>query len=60
MEHTFTSDGDIGRKVEFVAQELHREVNTIGSKANDAAISRLVVDAKGEVDRIREQAANLE
>jgi uncharacterized protein (TIGR00255 family) len=60
LEHTFGSDGDVGRKVEFVAQELHREVNTIGSKANDAAISRLVVDAKGEVDRIREQAANLE
>lgn len=52
--------GEIGRKLEFVAQELQREVNTIGSKANDAAISRLVVDAKGEIDKIREQSANLE
>ena len=53
-------DDDAGRKLEFVAQELHREINTIGSKANDAEISRLVVDAKGEIDRIREQSANLE
>lgn len=60
LEEALDSDEDIGRKLEFVAQELHREVNTIGSKANAAAISRLVVDAKGEVDRIREQAANLE
>lgn len=51
---------EVGRKLEFVAQELQREVNTIGSKANDTEISRLVVDAKGEVERIREQAANLE
>jgi len=60
LEEALDSDEDIGRKLEFVAQELHREVNTIGSKANAAAISRLVIDAKGEVDRIREQAANLE
>ncbi len=57
---TLDADGEQGRKLEFVAQELHREINTIGSKANDANISRLVVDAKGEVDRIREQSANLE
>lgn len=60
MSEVLDGDGEIGRKLEFVAQELHREVNTIGSKANDPLISRLVVDAKGEVDRIREQAANLE
>jgi uncharacterized protein (TIGR00255 family) len=60
LEEALAADGEIGRKLEFVAQELHREVNTIGSKANDAVISRAVVDAKGEVDRIREQAANLE
>ncbi len=53
-------EGDVGRKLEFVAQELQREINTIGSKASDAEISRLVVDAKGEIDRIREQAQNLE
>jgi len=54
------SGDEIGRKLEFVAQELHREVNTIGSKSGDPETSRLVVEAKGEVDRIREQAANLE
>ncbi len=51
LEQSFAKGGDVGRTLEFVAQELHREVNTIGSKANDAAISRLVVEAKGEVDR---------
>lgn len=60
LREALESDGDQGRKLEFVAQELHREINTIGSKANDAAISRLVVDAKGEIDKIREQCQNLE
>lgn len=60
LAETLSADGDAGRKLEFVAQELHREINTIGSKANDAEISRLVVDAKCEVDKIREQAANIE
>jgi uncharacterized protein (TIGR00255 family) len=60
LVESLEQDDDAGRKLEFVAQELHREINTIGSKANDAEISRLVVDAKGEVDRIREQSANLE
>lgn len=60
LEGTLKSDAEIGRKLEFVAQELHREINTIGAKANDAEISRLVVDAKSEIDRIREQAQNFE
>jgi len=60
LEEALGADEEIGRKLEFVTQELHREVNTIGSKANDAEISRAVVEAKGDVDRIREQAANLE
>jgi uncharacterized protein (TIGR00255 family) len=60
LRETLAAENEIGRKLEFVAQELQREVNTIGSKANDAEISRLVVDAKGEIDRIREQSQNLE
>jgi uncharacterized protein (TIGR00255 family) len=60
LSDTIAADAEMGRKLEFVAQELHREINTIGSKANDADISRLVVDAKGEIDKIREQTANLE
>jgi uncharacterized protein (TIGR00255 family) len=54
------SNGAVGRKLDFLAQEMLREVNTIGSKANDPRITKCVVAAKAEVDRIKEQAANLE
>jgi uncharacterized protein (TIGR00255 family) len=49
-----------GRKLEFIAQEMGREVNTIGSKANDAEISKLVVEVKTALERIREQIQNVE
>jgi uncharacterized protein (TIGR00255 family) len=49
-----------GRKLEFIAQEMGREVNTIGSKANDAEISRHVVEVKSALERIREQIQNVE
>lgn len=49
-----------GRKLEFIAQEMGREINTIGSKANDAEISRLVVEVKTALERIREQIQNVE
>jgi uncharacterized protein (TIGR00255 family) len=49
-----------GRKLEFIAQEMGREVNTIGSKANDGEISRLVVELKTALERIREQIQNVE
>jgi uncharacterized protein (TIGR00255 family) len=54
-----SSDGS-GRKLEFITQEMGREVNTIGSKANDAEISRLVVELKTALERIREQIQNVE
>jgi uncharacterized protein (TIGR00255 family) len=54
------SDGEIGRKSEFILQEIGREVNTIGSKANDLTISREVIELKNELERIREQIANVE
>ncbi len=54
------AEGPVGRTLEFLAQEMGREWNTAGSKANDAEISRLVVDAKAELDRLREQLANIE
>lgn len=54
------SDGEIGRKSEFLLQEIGREVNTIGSKANDLTISRAVIELKNELERIREQIANVE
>lgn len=53
-------DGGVGRKAEFIMQEVGRELNTIGSKANDIAIARLVIDGKNEAERIREQLANVE
>lgn len=50
----------VGRKLEFITQEMGREVNTIGSKANDSAISTRVVDMKTALERIREQVQNVE
>lgn len=52
--------GAIGRKLEFLIQELLREVNTIGSKASDAEVAQWVVEGKSHVERLREQAANVE
>jgi uncharacterized protein (TIGR00255 family) len=54
------SDRPIGRTLEFLSQEMGREWNTAGAKANDAKISLLVVEAKAELDRVREQLANVE
>lgn len=54
------SNGEIGRKAEFILQEIGREVNTIGSKANDLTISKAVIELKNELERIREQIANVE
>ena len=49
-----------GRKLDFLMQELNRETNTIGSKCNNASIARIVVDMKGELEKIREQVQNIE
>lgn len=54
------SSEPIGRKIDFLVQELNREVNTIGSKGNDAEMARTVVDIKAEIEKIREQAQNIE
>jgi len=48
-----------GRKLEFIGQEMHREVNTMASKASDPAMTELIIDLRGEVDKIREQVLNL-
>ena len=53
-------DGAVGKQLGFLAQELLREVNTMGSKANDAAITQTVIAMKGELERFREQLENLE
>jgi uncharacterized protein (TIGR00255 family) len=57
---TVASDEDgVGRKLGFIAQEMGREINTLGSKANDAAIQRLVVQMKDELEKIKEQLLNI-
>jgi len=57
---TISENGEVGKKIDFIAQELHRETNTIGSKASDFKISKSVIEIKGEIEKIREQAKNLE
>ena len=60
FQQTLTDNGEIGKKLDFIAQELHREINTIGSKASDFKIAKNVIEIKGEIEKIREQAKNLE
>ena len=55
-----TSNDTIGRKLDFFIQELNREINTIGSKSVNADIAKLVVTAKGEIEKLREQIQNIE
>ncbi len=60
FQATLTSDGAVGRKLEFIIQELGRETNTIGSKANDLEITRRVISMKSELESLREQLQNVE
>lgn len=55
-----TGDEPIGRKLEFILQEINREFNTIGSKANNIEVSKAVIEAKNEIERLREQVQNVE
>jgi uncharacterized protein (TIGR00255 family) len=50
----------IGRKLDFLVQEMNREANTIGSKANDSNIAKLVVDIKSLLEKLKEQVQNIE
>jgi uncharacterized protein (TIGR00255 family) len=60
FEHACRADEHAGRKLDFIAQEMLREANTIASKANDAAIARHIVEIKGAIDRLKEQVQNVE
>lgn len=60
MTAMLEAEGSIGRKIEFLLQEINREVNTIASKSSDAAISQVVVEIKSELERMREQIQNVE
>ncbi|MGI6576219.1 MAG: YicC/YloC family endoribonuclease [bacterium] len=57
---TVDEPGAIGRKLEFILQEMYREINTIGAKASNAEISQAVVEVKSELEKIREQLQNVE
>lgn len=56
----FKTGGDIGKKLDFIVQEMNRETNTIGSKAQDIEIGKIVVNIKSEIEKIREQIQNIE
>lgn len=61
LKDTLENSGDsVGRKLDFLIQEMNRETNTIGSKANDLLITKTVVDIKSEIEKIREQIQNIE
>lgn len=60
FDETIAKGEPVGRKLDFLLQEINREVNTIGSKANDAQVASLVVDLKSELEKIREQVQNVE
>ena len=60
MDAMLTAGGAVGRKLDFLLQELNREANTIGSKGNDLEQARTVVEIKAELEKIREQAQNIE
>lgn len=60
LKNTFVDENSIGRKVDFILQEMNREVNTIGSKAMDLSITEFVVQLKCELEKIREQVQNVE
>lgn len=60
MQTMLSSDQTVGRKLDFLVQEMNREANTIGSKAQDADIAHMVVDMKAEIEKIREQVQNVE
>ena len=60
LEKILALDEPVGRKLDFLVQEINREVNTIGSKASDISVARTVVDMKSEVEKLREQIQNIE
>ena len=60
MDAMLTAGGPVGRKLDFLLQEMNREANTIGSKCSDVKLARVVVDIKAELEKIREQTQNIE
>ena len=55
-----SGDGPVGKKLDFLVQEMNREANTIGAKSNDLKITSLMLETKSEIEKIREQVQNIE
>lgn len=60
FRNLIASDESVGRKIDFLIQEMNREINTIGSKSNDLTVARIVIDVKAEIEKLREQIQNIE
>ena len=60
FKKTLSMRGELGRRLDFIAQEMHREANTIGAKANDFPIAKEVIKIKSQIEKIREQVQNVE
>jgi len=60
LREMLTGNEPVGRKIDFLVQEFNREANTIGAKGNDTEMSKIIVDLKAEIEKIREQAQNIE
>lgn len=60
FRNAMRSGGSIGKKLDFIIQEINREINTVGSKANDIEITNIVIEMKSELEKIREQIQNIE
>ena len=60
LRNMLDSEEAVGRKLDFIVQEMNREVNTIGSKAQNLNVTKIVVDMKAEIEKIREQIQNIE
>ena len=60
LRDIFEKDEPIGRKLDFLVQEMNREANTIASKSNDITITQITIELKSEIEKIREQIQNIE
>ncbi|WP_406946158.1 YicC/YloC family endoribonuclease [Halobacillus sp. SY10] len=60
FEDILSIDEPVGRRLDFIVQEMHREVNTIGSKSNDGKMTEMVVNLKSEIEKVKEQVQNVE
>jgi uncharacterized protein (TIGR00255 family) len=60
LRETLLADDAVGRKLDFIIQEVNRETNTIASKSNDFTVANIVVEIKSEIEKVREQIQNIE